>query len=140
MPRISNWPAALAKFLREREAVPFKWGENDCCLFAAEWIEVVTGQRPPMADRLRGTYSDLFQAARILEDLGGVERIIADYAASQGWPEVAPAFAQRGDIVVHDGPRGPSLGVCHGRQFAAPFDGGLAHLPMTAARRAWRIC
>lgn len=139
MPRKSNWPAALSLFLQEKATVPFQWGENDCCLFTCDWLAILTGHYPEPAAELRGTYSDALGAARVLQPRGGVEQIAADYCASQHWSDVPPAFAQRGDIVLFDGPHGPSLGVCIGCYFCGPGPEGVGQQPMSAARRAWRV-
>lgn len=139
MPRISDWPSALALFLQEKEGQPFAWGENDCCLFVCDWLAIVTGKYPLVAQRLRGTYTDSASAAAVLQAEGGIDTIAADYCASQGWNEVPPVFAQRGDMVLYTGPLGPSLGVCVGRNLASPYEGGVALLPMELAVKAWRV-
>ena len=36
--------ALLARFIEERRRMPFTWGSNDCCLFAADWVLAATGR------------------------------------------------------------------------------------------------
>lgn len=139
MARKSNWPAALTLFLAEKQDAPFVWGENDCCLFTCDWLAIVTGGYPPVAAELRGTYSTALGAARVLESRGGVETIAADYCAAQGWPEVPPAFAQRGDIASVETPHGPALGVVIGSLVAHPGELGLVTVPLSTARKVWRV-
>ena len=139
MPRVSNWPRALSLFLQEKTATPFQWGENDCCLFTCDWLAILTGHYPEPANELRGTYADALSAARVLQARGGVEQITADYCATQHWPEVAPSFAQRGDIAIIPTPHGPALGVVIGARIAHPGPEGLALRPLNEALRAWHI-
>jgi len=139
MQRKSNWPAALSLFLQEKAALPFQWGENDCCLFTADWLAILTGQYPAPAAELRGTYADALSAARAIKQRGGVEQIAADYCAAQGWGEVATAYAQRGDIATVDTEHGPALGVVLGREVCHPGAAGVVRVPLKTARRAWRV-
>lgn len=39
----------LGEYIREATCRRFQWGVHDCCTFAAQWIERLTG-RNPMAD------------------------------------------------------------------------------------------
>lgn len=112
--------------------MPFAWGSNDCCLFAADCVKAVTG-RDPAAD-LRGAYSDAAGAARMLAKLGGVDGI-ADQRACDAVP---PSLAQPGDIgrVTCDGR--PTLAVCMGGHWLAPGEHGLVTL--LGVDRAWRCC
>lgn len=139
MPRKSNWPAALSLFLQEKASTPFQWGENDCCLFTADWLAILTGEYPPLAVKLRGTYTDALGAARILEDHGGVERIAESFCAEKGWGEVSPRLAQRGDIAIVDADGHPALGVVIGAWVAHAVPGGVGKVPLRTARRAWRV-
>jgi hypothetical protein len=70
---------------------------------------------------------------------GGLERIAEDACARWEWPEVAPALAQRGDVVVFDMPAGPTLGVCDGRDSIFPGETGIVRQRTLKCRRAWRI-
>lgn len=135
--RVSNWPRHLADYLESRHDMPFEWGKNDCCLFVADWLVILTGIDP--ADELRGTYDDAATAGVILESHGGLESMVSARFAADGWHDEPPVFAQRGDIVTCDTPDGVGLGVCAGSTIAMPGKSGLVHAPMTLARKAWRI-
>ncbi len=131
--RLIDWPELLAAFVESRRDAPFSWGGNDCCLFAADAVQAMTGTDP--AADVRGTYSTALAAAHLLDELGGVEAI----AAARLGPEVPVALAGRGDAVAIDAGQGMSLGIYIGAHVAVPAADGLAFLPVAQAARAWRI-
>lgn len=118
--RHGYWPEALADFIRARADMPFAWGSNDCCAFAAAAIEVMTG-----ADLMRGVppYATPAEAALILK------RPLEDWM-DERLNRCEPAFAQRGDV---------GLVTIGGRRSLAIFDGhflyGPDHLRLTRVRR-----
>lgn len=133
MMRAENWPERLDAFLAAQQHRAFTWGGFDCALFAADWVLACTGVDP--AAPYRGAYSDGLEAARLQRQDGGLEAMIT---AALGEP-IAPAFAQRGDIVLLDAELRPTAGVCVGWEAAAPGMIGLEFLPMARASRAWRV-
>lgn len=52
----------------------FSWGVRDCCLWGADAAQACTG-RDPAAD-LRGTYSTALQAARLVQQAGGMTALL----------------------------------------------------------------
>lgn len=132
MTRIREWQSALAAVIEERMQRPFKYGETDCCLFAADCVQAMTGHDP--AADARGEYTDERGAARVMKKLGGLEAI----AATRCGPEVSPAVARVGDVVLGKVDR-ECLGICTGETWHAPSAAGLVALPMSAALKAWRV-
>ena len=55
MKRLEDWPERLAAFVEARRAMPFRWGQNDCALFAADAVAAVTGV--DLAERWRGLWA-----------------------------------------------------------------------------------
>ena len=132
--RLPGWPELLAAHLKTLEATPFEWAVHDCCTFAGDAVQVITGT-DPMAD-LRGTYTGALGAARVLQAEGGLAVAVSK---RMGFGKL-PALAQRGDVVMFDMPeRGPALGICVGPQFVAPGEGGMAFINMSAALTAWSV-
>lgn len=128
--------AALANFLKDRSVASFVWGENDCCVFAADAVLVQTG-RDPM-HRLRGSYDDEAGAARILSKPGGLRDMVSAWLPGEPLPLVT--IAQRGDVVLFESGAGPALGICVGDKFAAVSrDGGIGYFSMRHALTAWRV-
>lgn len=139
--RREDWPARLNEAIAARLRVRFAFGAHDCCLFAADVVQAMTGLDP--AARFRDRYRTAHGAARVLKRAGGLEPLMEQIAAAHGMPEVPPLTAQRGDVVLLDAEPdtvNPALGVVapDGRIAAAGPD-WLAFLPLRAARRAWRV-
>ena len=125
----------LTAYLKERADRPFEWGVNDCCIFAADWVRLVTGRDPAQA--LRGEYSDETGASQLIERGGGVARMVTE-ALGLALPTVATA--QRGDVVLFESGNGPALGICVGEKFAAVRPvGGVGYFSMRHAVTAWRV-
>ncbi len=77
--------------------LPFIWGETDCMLVCADWIERVRGQDP--AAHLRGTYDSRGSCQRetgfLRDPIGAVESCLATIGGLDRVDE-----PQRGDMAV----------------------------------------
>jgi len=111
--------ALLARFIEERRRMPFAWGSNDCCLFAADWVLAATGR--DIAADYRGRYSSALPALRFVEAGGGVEAMLE----RAGGKVVHPSLARRGDVIARDVGNGTGLGVCIGALAAFVAEDGL---------------
>ena len=131
--RRENWPDLLAKFIDGRRSEPFQWGFNDCCIFAADWVDVCTGT--DYAEEWRGRYWTAIGARRFLDDAGGVEALVD----SLGLDRIKPQRAGRGDIVAQDAGRGITLGICLGVTTAFVAKTGLVFGSIENAKSAWKI-
>jgi hypothetical protein len=60
----------------------FAYGEMDCCLWPAGWVQAQTGQDP--AAIYRGRYDDEAGAKAFAEEAGGVHRVIDRCARAAG--------------------------------------------------------
>lgn len=135
--RREGWPERLAAVLGRPD--PFVWGVNDCCLFAADAVEAMTGVDP--AIRQRGYRSARAAAGRLLRH-GGVEEVARGAAAALGFREIPVGFAQRGDVCLVTTAAGlDALGVVDldGIHILVPGEAGLIAHPPDMARAAWRI-
>ena len=139
MKRCNNWPGALSLFIAEKRTQPFKWGENDCCLFAADWLTILTGTDPAEALGLRGKYDSAFLAARLLESLGGVAGAAGTYCAARNWPECPICSAGRGDLILYSENGRDSLGVCLGARSVFVGESGLEFRSTSQCLTAWRV-
>jgi hypothetical protein len=125
-------PALLARFIEERRRMPFAWGSNDCCLFAADWVLASTGR--DIAADYRGRYSTALPALRFVETGGGVEAMIE----RAGGALVHPSLARRGDVIARDVGNGIGLGVCVGAVAAFVAKDGLRFVDFSNAS-CWRF-
>jgi len=134
--RLPNWPELLAGKIDAAREQPFVWGENDCCLFAAHCVEVITGI--DLSGDYR-SYKTKAEALRLLKKYGGVAGIAEAIAKQHNILEILPLNAQRGDVCLFDIGRGDTLGVIAGEHIFAPGPDGLLGFPVLQAKRAWRI-
>lgn len=140
MNRRPDWEHQLTTFVEERRELPFKWGQNDCCLFAADGVERVTGY--DFAEDFRETYCTPFGALHQLTERGArnVEELL-ELMDCIGFREQPVFLAQRGDVVTAllDPELGPALGLNLGVKAAFVSFTGLVFLPITSCRRSWAI-
>lgn len=123
--RRDGWEARLAHLEMAARARPFAWGEHDCCTWAAECVQAVTGT-DPLAD-LRGTWHSAEAAQAVLQRLGGLRAAVD---ARLGEPLPSVHLAQRGDVVLLAVGNTMALGVCMGRVAVAPGPDGLVRIDM----------
>jgi hypothetical protein len=130
--RLPDWQMRFSDFGKARASMPFSWGSNDCCTFAAGAVQAITGQNP-MA--LVAPYKTEFAAARLMKEGGGLQQI----AASLLGQPVAPTMAAVGDVVLLINEGREMLGICNGVNVMAPGESGMVALGMDAALAAWKI-
>lgn len=133
MTRLPNWQLRLEAFVAERQHMPFAWGTNDCCMFAAGAVQALTGH--DVAARLRGSYSTGQQALRRLRTRGGVSAIASKVLG----PSIRPLQAGIGDVVLLSIEGQDALGLCNGTTVLGPGPAGLVAYGMDVAIAAWRV-
>ena len=127
-----DWHNRLIAVIRAAEERPFLWGEHDCCLFAADCAEAMTGDN--FADGWRGTYDSETGAKKaLLRGGGSLETVLAKYL-----DEVPVKMAQRGDIAVVDNADTRCAGVIYGGAVWVPGEEGLICLRIKPLS-AWRV-
>ncbi|MFV0678662.1 DUF6950 family protein [Variovorax sp. tm] len=129
--RLPDWQKRFAEFGQARASMPFAWGSNDCCTFAAAAVEVMTGANP-MADF--PAYSSEIGAARAVANVG-----LQALATSVLGSPVSPIMATVGDVVLLINEGREMIGVCNGTTVAVPGEAGMVMLGMDAAIAAWKI-
>ncbi|MET3441395.1 hypothetical protein ABIC94_002153 [Variovorax paradoxus] len=122
----------FAEFGKQRAAMPFEWGSNDCCSFAATAVEAITGVNPMVGI---APYDSAIEAARMTEEGGGLAQLATSLLGSP----VSPVMAAVGDVVLVINVGREMLGVCNGVNVAAPGAAGMVALGMDAALAAWKI-
>ncbi len=143
MLRAHDWPTRLLNQVEQARRTPFAWGVADCCLFACDCVQAMTGVDP--AAWFRGRYRTRGGAMRALRAYagGGLEATAQSIATDLGMPELPPALAQRGDVVLLSvpdcQPENLALGICLGGHHAAQGPQGVSAIPLAQAVRAWRV-
>lgn len=130
--RLPDWQPRLAALVSQRMRMPVVWGVHDCCLFAADALQAVTGV--DVAADLRGTYSTQAEADAVLLAHGG----LVELCIARAGPVVPTALAQPGDVGLALLGKVRALAVCGGAHFLAPGPLGLVPLPRAQVLRAWR--
>lgn len=130
--RHPDWQQQFAAFGLARARMPFIWGSNDCCTFAASAVEALTGSNP--MDSFP-PYESEVEAERMVQEGGSLQQL----ATSCLGAPVAPAMAAVGDIVLVTNADREMLGVCNGTNVLAPGKRGVAVLGMESALVAWKI-
>ncbi len=101
-----------------------EWGQNDCCLFTANWMLDLTGIDGGAP--WRGTYSTEAECLAVLERDGGILSVMERGAGLVGLQPRAPL---RGDVaailVGMPGGRGLIGAVCLGSRWATMSNRGL---------------
>lgn len=130
--RLSSWELRFDALLHSRRRTPFKWGEHDCAIFAADAVLAITGV--DHAQELRGM--GVRDAIRTVHQRGGLEAVVTSFLGEPGRPD----DAREGDVVLMPNGDRVGLSVCVGNgKVVAAAPVGLAWLPMTDAICAWRV-
>lgn len=132
--RLPDWQARLVIYLHAARLRPFAYGRHDCCLFAADAVDAMTGV--DIAAAWRGRYTTLRGGLRVLRRTG-----LADHVALAAalFPETPPLMAEPGDLAVVPTNAGPALGVVQGEAIYVLGPQGLGLVSLLSATRAFRI-
>lgn len=126
--------ATLERFAAERMG-RFAWGESDCATICAEWVALREGTDPRAGTSWRG----ISGARRYIAERGGSLRAAVGLLLAR--PEIRPALARPGDVVLIEGTEGvgQALGICAGRHMLCAGESGPVAVEMSAAVCAWPI-
>ncbi len=121
----------LIAYAAEAGQKPFRPGRHDCALFAAGWVKLATSQ--DLARGWRSTYSSLKRGQQMLVEAGFADHVAL---AAAHLPEIAPAFAQVGDLAVLDD---QAFGIVAGEMIYCLKPEGLGLVPRSTMRRAFQV-
>ncbi len=133
MTRLRDWPERFDALVQSHAHTPFGWGAHDCCTFAADAVQALTGQ-DVMAD-LRARYDSALTAARLMEDLGGLQSAVT---ALMG-PPCSPVYCTVGDVLLVKNEGRALLAICNGTSGLAPGPAGLVAVDAQSALAGWRV-
>lgn len=132
MNRFRDWHKRMCAAIDKHRALPFQWGVSDCVTFPADCVEAITGT-DPLGDRHYSTQigAALKMKARGVDNVGDAFKTL--------FPEIAPAMAGVGDLVVVEIDGQPGGGICIGAMVACKAETGLSFLPRDRAVRAFKV-
>lgn len=129
---------ALREFLLASYDKPFQWGERDCALWVAEWIQAVRGVDPGLP--FRGTYGSEYGCALLLARHGGLLKLARRAFGAAGLHEIDnPDAAAAGDVACVEAPFGPTLGIVTGWRVALLGREGLVISAAWPRLAAWTL-
>lgn len=116
--------------------MPFAWGPNDCVSFGIAAVQTITG-----ALVREVTWTTALDAAREIDREGGLERAISSVL---GTPHDNWRRARRGDVVLTGSnelaaDEGGPVMLCVGDRIVGPGVDRMQALPMSMARKVWRV-
>jgi hypothetical protein len=108
---------------------PFEYGVCDCTLWAADWVQIVTGR--DVAADWRGTYRTALGYRRKVKRAGGLEAVVtAALSDLAGYRAEAPHGAPCGAIGLVETRLGPACAIrLQSERWAAKTAAGLWFVP-----------
>lgn len=133
--RLPDWRSRLALHVAAHARVPFRPGRHDCALFAAGGRAALTGI--DVLEQARGRYDSIDGGFKLAARHGYASPFAA---VADGLEEIHPAYAVVGDLALLDDDDGnPAMGIVQGEMVYVLGARGLALVPLTEVRRAWRV-
>lgn len=132
--RFDDWQARLAHWLVAEAGLPFDEADRHCGWFAADAVLVMTGQ--DMVAHWRGRHKTMGGALRALRRAGYQDHVAL---VASLLPEVHPAFALPGDVMVLPELGGAALGILQGVNIYTRGRDGIMNIDRMQAIRAFRV-
>ena len=130
MQRLPNWRSRLHKLIDEKEHTPFKYGQNDCCLFGADVVQALTDT--DLAANYRGKYRTLDGGLKLIKKDGFKTHI---HLIQSTFDEIPVSLSREGDI----GLVGSAVVVLLGSFAVGLTDTGIARVKIEEVEKAFRI-
>ncbi len=134
--RYHDWPERLFEVVKRAQNSEFKWGKNDCALFACDCAKAMTGV--DYAADFRGKYSSRKGAMVALRKIEGVKSI-SKLASKYLGEEIALTSVQRGDVVLIKVDSSEALGVVVGSYAVFLTSSGIQTVLLSKCILAWRV-
>lgn len=134
MGRLIDWPDRLNAHIEEWRHKSFEWGKYDCALFCLYAEKAMYGSS--RFEDFVGQYSTDIGSIKALKKFGSGDLI---KTVSDRLEEIPVMMANRGDVASIDTPEGDALSLVVGDKVASIGKDGLVFLPLTSAKRAWKV-
>lgn len=136
MNRRVDWSMRLAEAVEDARILPFAYGVNDCCLWAAHCVDAMCDTS--LASKIGSTfrYTNKEEADQAIADGGGLHALTERFL---GKP-VSARMAAPGDVVLaRNGDGTVIIGICFGHAILAPGENGLLTLPYENGVMCWKV-
>lgn len=135
MSKIEKLSVFLAKYSEQN----FETGVNDCALFVANWVMVLTGE--DLAAPFRGQYSSDLGSARLMKRLGyqNLEDLAYQTMDRIAKRRASPLEAKRGDVAWVRGGKENLCGIVGPSGVVVLGVKGLIELPLHRVDIAWEV-
>lgn len=105
MDRLKDWETRFDRFLNEYSKKEFGWGTADCCIFACDAVEALSGINPyPYFPADYNSEEEAVKAVKgfaYLDEFGdaliATVELMSEYF---GLEEIEPGYLKKGDIVL----------------------------------------
>ena len=131
-----DWPEKLFDIIGAAKRSTFKWGSNDCALFACDCAKAMTGV--DHAANFRGKYKTERGALTSLKKIEGVETL-SQLADKYLGAKIGLSHARRGDVVLISVGSRDVLGVVAGNCAVFLTLGGIRTVSLRECTCAWRV-
>jgi hypothetical protein len=131
--KTEGWQDRFAAYFETARTRKFEWGIFDCCLFAADVVDTITGST--FRSQLAACYTDESSALAYIASFGTLDAAVSSWLG----PSQAPNFAGPGDIVIANLDNGPTVGVCLGTKCAFASVGAPIYTQRDVIVSCWPI-
>lgn len=100
-------PVTVEQFINHAMCARFELGRNDCMLFAADWVRLMTGKDPAAA--WRGRYSTKGEAETIIANAGGMIELVGGQVE---WPRANEPMPGDIAVLLQETVRAPFGAIC----------------------------
>lgn len=138
--RKAGWEGRLNAVIDAARSVPFVWGISDCSTFAADVVLALCDVDPMVGIRL--AYTNQANAYLLISQMtggGDLGQAAEGLLPGLGMPEIAPGFAQAGDVALITTDDGPMMAIVYDHRVVAKTPNGVAFVARENILRTWAV-
>ena len=133
-----DWKTKFSDHLLSVKDNRFKWGKQDCCMFAANCIQNICGV--DILEEYRGQYSTEDEAQVFIDEKGGtLSKFLTQVCRKYKLSKVHPKKAQNGSLCLVNTDIGDTAGILWNGKVWAQGPKGVITAPKSYIKRAWSL-
>lgn len=133
--RVANWSSQYHRAVASARTVPFRWGVNDCVLFAAYVTDSISDLGVTQKFKAKYHWHDEESAKEIIRSAGSLDALVCEFMG----PPVPWTLLSTGDVVLAESEGKTLLTVHDGSNLLYPSSTGIAALALSCAKHGWRV-